>query len=176
MRKNPVCASMGSELVQKDPKTNVNSGLGLWRSRGPERFADHLRKESLCWPSRRASVAACCSLKQSIDTLTLPWWTKIPTQDWVLPWRRQGISPRHSRLTSCLKRGALGLSIAWSGCHEAMKPGVGARKALSETRRSIGTPSVAYNPHPFGGRRSDGPPGTCQGSCASTSTFRQVRD
>lgn len=61
--KTPVYGSMGSELVEKDPKTNVNSGLGLWRSRGPERFPDHLRKDSLCWPSRRASVAACCSSK-----------------------------------------------------------------------------------------------------------------
>jgi hypothetical protein len=45
MLQTPVYGSMGSELVEKDPKTNVNSGLGLWRSRGPERFQDHLRKE-----------------------------------------------------------------------------------------------------------------------------------
>lgn len=45
MRKNPVYGSMGSELVVKDPKTTVNSGLGLWRSRGPERFLDRVHKE-----------------------------------------------------------------------------------------------------------------------------------
>lgn len=71
MLKIPVYGSMGSALVEKDPKTNVNSGLGLCRSRGPERFPDHVSKEKHVLAARNAAKAAQCSLKQSIFDYTL---------------------------------------------------------------------------------------------------------
>lgn len=41
----PVYGSADTTLVKRDLETDVGFALGIWRSRGPERLADDLRKD-----------------------------------------------------------------------------------------------------------------------------------
>lgn len=121
---------------------NDRFGLGLWR--GPERLADHLRKDYRIFAHSERFYGGArlykpvyryvypTPMKEIFHVYPTPMKKIIPTRAWVLPWRGQATARRHSTVTRHLNGCSRSQHIHG---HERSRPGRGRRKCFLVCRQ-----------------------------------------